>query len=206
MSLRTRCCVVCLAAGLLATVATAQAPAARLSDAGAYRAAALVDSVFVDRAKRESVVEGADFASYLVARLGIRPVPADLALDVTVDSSAVEIGGRVDELPIPVKAALGSALAFLDPASVVTADVVLERARRGVVRFHLRSILVNGFPLPEPLLIPLMAEVGAAYPALTNTGRDLLVAIPDDGEIVLLPGAVRVAIMGPLKPAPVGTR
>ncbi|MGH7518179.1 MAG: hypothetical protein ACREOC_12030 [Gemmatimonadales bacterium] len=191
---------------LLPVAAEAQAPANRLSDAGVYRAAALVDSVFVDRVKRESTVEGADFASYLVARLGVRPVPPDLALDVAVDSSAVRISGRVDELPPAVKAALGAGLAFLDPSSVVTADVVLVAARTGVVRFHLRTILLNGFPLPEPLLVPLMAEVGSVYPALTKTGRDLLVAIPSDGEVQLLPGAVRVAISGPLAPTPVGSR
>ena len=178
--------------------AQAQAPAGRLSDDGVYRAAAQVDSVFADRAKRESTVNGADFASYLVARLGVRPVPPDLALDVAVDSTGVRISGRVDELPPGVKAALGPALALLDPASVMTADIVLAPMRPGVVRFHLRSILVNGFPLPEPFLVPLMAEVGAQYPALTKSGRDLLVAIPDDGEVQLLPGAVRVAISGPL--------
>ncbi len=191
---------------LLPHAAGAQMPAGRLSDAGVYRAAALVDSVFVERAKRESTVEGADFASYLVARLGVRPVPPDLALDVAVDSSGVRIGGRLDELPPQIKAELGAAVAFLDPASIITADVVLGPAGTGVVRFHLRSVLVNGFPLPEPLLVPLMAEVGVRYPALTRTGRDLLVAIPDDGDIQLLPGAVRVAISGPLAPASVGTR
>ncbi|MGH7630140.1 MAG: hypothetical protein ACREOF_12330 [Gemmatimonadales bacterium] len=188
----------------LPMLAEAQTPAGRLSEAGVYRAAALVDSVFVERARRESTVEGADFASYLVARLGVRPVPSDLALDVVVDSSGVRIGGRLDELPPQVKAELGAAVAFLDPGSIVTADVVLRPAGTGVVRFHLRSILVNGFPLPEPLLVPLMAEVGVRYPALTKTGRDLLVAIPADGDVQLLPGAVRVAISGPLGAAPRG--
>ncbi|HEU5170092.1 MAG TPA: hypothetical protein VFU46_06125 [Gemmatimonadales bacterium] len=186
--------------------AAAQSAPSRLSDAGVYRAAAEVDSVFADRAKRETTVDGGDFASYLVARLGVRPVPDDLRLDVAVDTSAVQIGGRVDELPREVKAVLGGALALMDPSSVVTADVVLQQARPGVVRFHLRTILVNGFPFPEPLLVPLMAEVGARYPALTKTGRDLLVAIPEDGEVQLLAGAVRVVISGPLAPTDVGSR
>jgi len=207
MTLRTLLRVLRASAVMLwPMLAEAQAPPGRLSDDGVYRAAAMVDSVFVDRARRESIVEGADFASYLVARLGVRPVPPDLALDVAVDSSAVRISGRVDELPAQVKAALGSALAFLDPSSILTADVVLGPIRRGVIRFHLRSILVNGFPLPEPLLVPLMAEVGLRYPALTKSGRDLLVAIPDDGEVQLQSGAVRVAITGPLGPTRVGSR
>lgn len=127
-------------------------------------------------------------------------MPPDLVLDVAVDRSGVRIAGRVDELPDPVKAVLGSALMFLDPSSVVTADSVLGPAHRGIIRFYLRSILVNGFPLPEPLLVPLLAEVGARYPALTKSGRDLLVAIPHDGAVQLLSGAVRVAISGPLRP------
>ncbi len=165
-----------------------------LSDAGVYRAAALVDSVYVDRLNREAFVEGGDFASYLVARLGVRPVPDNLAIDVTVDTGAVTLSSRVQDLPDAVRAQLGPALMFLDPSSVIAADVSLLRARVGVVRFHLRSLLVNGVALPEAILAPLMAQVGANYPALTSTGRDLLVAIPDDGSMRLATGGVRVAV------------
>jgi hypothetical protein len=166
----------------------------RLSDAGVYRAAALVDSVYVDRLNAEAFVEGGDFASYLVARLGVRPVPDNLAINVAVDTGAVTLSARVEDLPEAVRAQLGPALMFLDPGSVIAADVALQRARVGVVRFHLRSLLVNGVALPEGLLVPLMAQVGANYPALTSTGRDLLVAIPDDGTMRLAPGGVRVAV------------
>ena len=165
-----------------------------LSDAGVYRAAALVDSVYVDRLNHEAFVEGGDFASYLVARLGVRPVPDNLAIDVTVDTGAVTLSSRVQDLPDAVRAQLGPALMFLDPASVIAADVSLVRARVGVVRFHLRNLLVNGVALPEAILTPLMAQVGASYPALTSTGRDLLVAIPDDGTMRLAAGGVRVAV------------
>ncbi len=179
------------------STAASSAPAAnRLSSAGVYRAAALVDSVYVDRVHRQAFVEGGDFASYLVARLGVRPVPDNLAIDIGVDTGAVRLSGQVQELPPAVRAALGPALMFLDPASVVTADVSLLRHQPGVMRFHLRSLLVNGVPLPEGLLVPLMAEVGARYKALTRTGRDLLVAIPEDGTMRLEQGGVRVAIRG----------
>jgi len=104
-----------------------------------------------------------------------------------------------------VKAALGPALMFLDPASIVTADVSLLRHQPGVVRFHLRSLLVNGVPLPEGLLVPLMAEVGARYRALTRTGRDLLVSIPEDGTMRLEQGGVRVAIRGTGAPPKTGS-
>lgn len=176
-----------------------------LSNAGVYRAAALVDSVYVDRLNHEAFVEGGDFASYLVARLGVRPVPDNLAIDVAVDTGAVTLSSRVQDLPEAVRAQLGPALMFLDPSSVIAADVALVRARVGVVRFHLRNLIVNGVALPEAILAPLMAQVGANYPALTSTGRDLLVAIPDDGSMRLASGGVRVAVKqaGPaVRPAP----
>jgi hypothetical protein len=175
-----------------------------LSDAGVYRASALVDSVYVDRQSPEAFVEGGDFASYLVARLGVRPVPDNLAIDVAVDTGAVTLSGRLQDLPEAVRAQLGPALMFLDPSSVIAADVSLQRARPGVVRFHLRSLLINGVALPEGILVPLMAQVGANYPALTSTGRDLLVAIPEDGTMRLAQGGVRVAVKPP--PARAGTR
>ena len=199
----------CLASTLLAVglltppssrAQTATPPPAapgRLSDAGVYRASALVDSVYVDRLSPEAFVEGGDFASYLVARLGVRPVPDNLAIDVVVDTGAVTLSGRVQDLPEAVRAQLGPALMFLDPASVIAADVSLQRARVGVVRFHLRSLLINGVALPEGILVPLMAQVGANYPALTSTGRDLLVAIPEDGTMRLAQGGVRVAVKRP---------
>jgi hypothetical protein len=176
-----------------APAAPAPAPG-RLSNAGVYRAAALVDSVYVDRLNREAFVEGGDFASYLVARLGVHPVPDNLAIDVAVDTSAVTLSSRVQDLPQAVRGQLGPALMFLDPSSVIAADVSLLRSRVGVVRFHLRSLIVNGVALPEAILVPLMAQVGANYPALTSTGRDLLVAIPDDGTMRLAAGGVRVAV------------
>ena len=148
----------------------------------------------MDRLNTQAFVDGGDFASYLVARLGVRPVPDNLAIDVAVDTAAVTLSGRVQDLPEAVKASLGPALMFLDPSSVIAADIALERARVGVVRFHLRSLLVNGTPLPEAILVPLMAQVGTSYPALTSTGRDLLVAIPEDGTMRLAQGGVRVAV------------
>jgi len=113
---------------------------------------------------------------------------------VAVDTTAVTLSGRVQDLPDAVRAQLGPALMFLDPSSVIAADIALMRARPGVVKFHLRSLLVNGAPLPEALLVPLMSQVGANYPALTSTGRDLLVAIPEDGSMRLAAGGVRVAV------------
>lgn len=202
--MRLRLASTLLAVGLLTPPSgraqTATPPPAtpgRLSDAGVYRASALVDSVYVDRLSPEAFVEGGDFASYLVARLGVRPVPDNLAIDVVVDTGAVTLSGRVQDLPEAVRAQLGPALMFLDPSSVIAADVSLQRVRVGVVRFHLRSLLINGVALPEGILVPVMAQVGANYPALTSTGRDLLVAIPEDGTMRLAQGGVRVAVKRP---------
>ena len=58
----------------------------------------------------------------------------------------------------------------------------------GVVRFHLRSLLVNGVPLPEGLLVPLMAEVGARYPALTRSGRQNITRFLDVLEALAIKG------------------
>ena len=169
----------------------------RLSSAGVYRAAARVDSVYVTRVNRQAFVEGGDFASYLVARVGVRPVPDNLAIDIAVDTGAVTLSSRVSQLPPAVKAALGPALMFLSDQSVIAADVVLIRQQPGVVRFHMRSLLVDGSALPEVLVGPLMAQVGARNRALTDTGRDLLVSIPVDGTMRLERGGVTVAIRTP---------
>jgi hypothetical protein len=166
----------------------------RLSSAGVYRAEARVDSVYTQRINRQAFVDAGDFASYLIARLGVKPFPDNLAIDIGVDTSAVTLSSQVQQLPPAVKASLGPALMFLDPSSVIAADVALFKKQPGVMRFHLRSLLVNGVPMPEALLSPIMSQVGARYPALTETGRDLLVSIPQDGTMRLERGGVRVAI------------
>jgi hypothetical protein len=185
------------AGGSRSSTASAPAEPQRLSNAGVYRAAARVDSVFVERVNRQAFVDGGDFASYLVARLGVHPVPDNLAIDIAVDTGAVTLSSRVSQLPPAVKAALGPALMFLSDQSVIAADVALVRQQPGVVRFHLRSLLVDGTALPEALVAPLMAQVGTRVPALTNTGRDVLVSIPVDGTMRLERGGVRVAIRTP---------
>jgi hypothetical protein len=169
------------------------------SSAGAARAELAVNQVYIDRNMREARVDGGDFASHLLERLGVKPVPDGLAMRVAVDTTAVRISGRVRDLPAETRAMLGSALALLDPNSLLTANVGLTRDGPGIMRFKLRSISVDGFPLPEMLLVPMMAEVGRQVPVLTRTGRDLLVAIPPDGVLRLENGAIR--LIGP----PAGT-
>jgi hypothetical protein len=150
--------------------------------------------VYTQRINRQAFVDAGDFASYLIARLGVKPFPDNLAIDIGVDTGAVTLSSQVQQLPPAVKASLGPALMFLDPSSVIAADVALFKKQPGVMRFHLRSLLVNGVAMPEALLSPIMSQVGARYPALTETGRDLLVSIPQDGTMRLEHGGVRVAI------------
>src|SRR5512147_1592600 len=92
--------ILCLAATGPATAQTDSAAAPRpIESAGVFRASALVDSVFVDRQLPRATVDGGDFTAYLMARLGVRDLPAQLGFTVTVDTSFIRIGGRIGDLP-----------------------------------------------------------------------------------------------------------
>ncbi len=171
-----------------ATAAAAQTPGqsaptpGRLSNEGVLRAASQVDSVFLDRKKPEALIDGGDWASYLLARLGAGPIPDSLGIAIGIDSTHIEVSGRLADLPPETRALLGPLVAQVDPSTVIIADVIQERTGPEVVRFWLRGLSINGFPFPEFLLAPMMASVGRKYPALTKTGRDLYVQVPPDGQ------------------------
>lgn len=164
----------------------------RLSSDGVLRASATVDSVFLDRNRPEGLIDGGDWASYLLARLGGGRVPDSLGIEVLVDTAAIAVQGRLQDLPPETRALLGPLANMVDSTSVIVADVVLQRTGREVARFWLRGIKLNGFPFPEFLLGPMMASVGRQYPALTKSGRDLYVQVPADGVLALATGAVRL--------------
>lgn len=177
-------------------------PPGRLSTAGVQRASAMVDSVFLDRTRVEGRIDGGDWASYMLARLGAGPIPDSLGILVLVDSTRIEVRGRLQDLPPEARALLGPLAAAVDSSTEVAADVALERTGREVARFWLRGLVVNGYRFPEFLLGPMMARVGRQYPALTRTGRDLYVQIPPDGGIALADGAVLLSIVqAPAAPA-----
>jgi hypothetical protein len=165
----------------------------RLSREGVVRATATVDSVFVSRTAKAGRVGGGDWGSYLLARLGAGPIPDTLAILIGVDSAHIEVHGRLQDLPLDARRLLGPLASMVDSSTVVAADVALQRTGREVVRFYLRGIKINGFPFPEFLLGPMMAQVGRQYPALTASGRDLYVQIPPDGTVRLGDGAVLIA-------------
>ncbi len=166
-----------------------------ITPAGVFRASALVDSVFVDRQLPRATVDGGDFAAYLMARLGARALPPDFGYQVLVDTTLLRIAGRIADLPPEARRALAGLVMVLPPDTKLEAQIELLSAGREAARFRLRGATVQGIPVPESFLASMLAEVGRQYPALTPTGRDLLVQLPTGASMVLLPGAVE--LIGP---------
>lgn len=189
---------------LLVAVAPPGAAQARghLSRWGVTRAQAVVDSVFINRLAADGIIEAGDWASYLMARLGVTPLPDSSGIAVTIDSTHVVFSGRLADLPAEARAMLGPLAALLDSTTVLAADVVMVPADRGLVHFRLRGVNVGGLPVPEMVLQSMLFNIGDRYPALTRSGRDLYVQIPPDGRVALSAGAVRLAV----PPATVGVR
>lgn len=166
-----------------------------ITAAGVARAAALVDSVFIDRQLSRVTVDGGDFTAYLMARLGVQVIPPDFGYRVTVDTTTLRIGGRISDLPREAREALAQMVFLLPPETRLEGQVELLPAGKEAVRFHLRGATVQGVAVPEPLFASLMADIGRQYPALTATGRDLFVQVPEGARIRLVPGGVE--LIGP---------
>jgi len=192
---------VLLAAPWRAPGAAAQASPApsRLSRCGVVRAQAVVDSVFLDRNATSGTIDGGDWASYLMARLGVTPLPDTSSILVAADTAHIAISGRIQDLPAEARAMLGALAALVDSSTVLTADVELLPANKGLAHFRLRGITVGVFPVPEVVLHSMLLDVGERYPALTRSGRDLYVETPPDGRVTLVSGGVRLT--APPRPA-----
>ncbi len=173
-----------------------------MTNAGVVRASALVDSVFIDRLIPSATAGAGDFASHLIARLGVVPIPVDLRFRVLADSQRILLRGRSTDLPAAARAELGGFLQWVPPESVIEAEVTLLPVGLRGVRFHLRAVYVDGVPVPDFVLQSVMTEVGRRYPALTSTGRDLVVQIPERARIILTPAGVE--LLGAPAPAPPG--
>jgi hypothetical protein len=178
-----------------AAVAQQPAPPDSIRDAGVLRASATVDSVFVDRVVGEGYVGAGDWASYLMARLGIFPIPPDVKIEVTSDTGRIVLRTHVGDLPPEARQALGPLLAMVPAQTEVGGDISLLRVAREVVQFRLETVRINGVPIPEPILQSALFDVGRQYPALTKSGRDLFVEIPRDARVEL--GVGRVHLVGP---------
>jgi hypothetical protein len=184
-----------IVSGPLAAQTGAEPLSTPITAAGVTKASALVDSVFIDRQLPRATVDGGDFTAYLMARLGVRVIPPDLGYRVTVDTTALRIGGRVSDLPREAREALAQMVFLLPPETRLEGQVELLPAGKEAVRFHLAGATVQGVPVPEALFASLMADIGRQYPALTATGRDLFVQIPAGARIRLVPGGVE--LIGP---------
>lgn len=176
----------------LAALAAVQAVPGRISRAGVARAQAVVDSVFLDRRILAGTIEGGDWASYLMARLGVEPIPENTEILIAVDSEHIVLSGRLQDLPQEARAMIGPLAALVDSSTVLAAEIALLPAAPGLSHFRLQGVSVGGFPVPELVLRSMLMDVGENYPALTKSGRDLYVEIPTDGRVTLVPGAVRL--------------
>ncbi len=185
------------AIGLLCAAAPAAGqgpPADRLSRAGVARAQAVVDSVFLDRRAPAGIIAGGDWASYLMARLGVEPFPDTTGIQVATDTAVIVISGRLQDLPQEARAMLGPIAALVDSSTVLAAEVEQRPAGQGLAHFRLRAVSVGGFPIPELVLHSMLLRIGERYPALTKSGRDLLVQIPADGAVALGTGVVWIRV------------
>jgi hypothetical protein len=176
----------------LASLLSVQVSPGRISRAGVARAQAVVDSVFLDRKSLEGTIEGGDWASYLMARLGVEPIPENTEIVIAVDSEHIVLSGRLQDLPQEARAMIGPLAALVDSSTVLAADIALLPAAQGLSHFRLQGVSIGGFPVPEIVLRSMLLDVGEHYPALTKTGRDLYVEIPIDGRVTLISGAVRL--------------
>ena len=178
-------------AAALVSLLPTQAPG-KISRAGVARAQAVVDSVFLDRKATEGSIEGGDWASYLMARLGVEPIPEITEIQIVVDSQRIVLSGRIQDLPEEARAMIGPLAALVDSSTVLAADIAMLPAAQGLSHFRLEGVSIGGFPVPEVILRSMLLDVGEHYPALTKTGRDLYVEIPIDGRVTLISGAVRL--------------
>lgn len=166
------------------------APVDSVSVEGVMRAAAVVDSVFVDRLSAYGEVAPGDFGAYLLVRLGVQPFPEDLAWRVEADSGLITLRGRFADIPEESRALFGNLLMLVDSNTTLHAEVRTAPAGPALARFRLTRVLINGVAVPEFLLAQILYSVGRQYPALTESGRDLYLQIPPDGRIGILPGRV----------------
>jgi hypothetical protein len=181
--------------GLVVTLGAAVQgrPGDPLTNAGIQRAAARLDSVFVSRTAPRVMIKGGDFGSYLIARLGVVPIPADLTLRVVVNREHMALTGRLRDVPVLAREAMGGMFAMVPLDTPLEAEISMQRIEPEWVRFRLATVRVNNLPVPETMLAALMSRVARQYGVPSETGRDLVVRIPPNGNVELVSGWVRVS-------------
>lgn len=192
-----------LAAALAAPASRSQDSAGDpLTNAGIARAAAGVDSVFVSRKARQALIRGGDFGSYLIARLGVYPIPPDLTLRLAVNPSGMVLAGRLSDVPERARDAMGTMFSFLPLSTPIAGDIAVTRVAPDRVRFRLAAARVNGIAVPETMLDLIMSGVARQYASPSPSGRDLTVRVPPEGNVQLLAGWVRLSRSAPEKGDP----
>lgn len=190
-------------ATIVAVLATADGAVAQLPDSGTaisntgvMRAADKVDAVYTDRLLPADTVAIGDFASYLLARLGVPPFPDSMGFRVASDSIGARISGRLIDFPEEARQELGPLFSFIDPNASFVARVRLVQAQYGIMRFRLQGVNVGGVPVPDLLLIPALREYSRRYPVLAANGWELMIAIPDDGSARLITDGIELSVEG----------
>lgn len=172
--------------------AQADTTGSRLSNDGVLRADSAVDAVFITRSRLVDTVDIGDFASHLLARLGVPPFEDSLAFTVTSDTARVRIGGRLKDFPAVARNELSGIFFFLDSLTPFEAEISMPGRGDGIMRFRLEQVRVAGFPIPEMLLVPALREYDRRYPVLASGGRELLVAMPLDGTALLVSDGIEL--------------
>ncbi|MDP9144112.1 MAG: hypothetical protein M3N43_05370 [Actinomycetota bacterium] len=178
-----------LAALLLQAPAAPDTSGSLMTNAGVVRAAGAVDSVFVARSIDSALIDHGDWTAYLMARLGIRPIPT-MGIRVAEGEGCLRIHGALRDIPPEGRAALSTLISLFDPATRFTATITLDRPAARAIRFRLDAAWLADFPIPEAVLAPGLRMVGEKYPVLANGGRELFVEIPVDGQVTLTPQGV----------------
>jgi hypothetical protein len=171
---------------------SADTPGSPITNEGVVRASQAVDAVFLDRVRLIDTVDVGDFTSYLIARMGAPPFEEGTAFRVTADSTRARITGRLMDFPADTRSELGPIFAFVDSTSAFAAEVALVERAHGIMRWRLMRVTVNGFPIPDFLLVPALREYNRRYPVLGNNGRDFLVAMPPEATAALVMNGLEI--------------
>jgi hypothetical protein len=179
--------LICAALIAITTASTAHAqdslPGYRFSNAGVLRAGSATDSVFVARTRAVDTINIADFASFLLAKLGGSRLYDSLAFKVTSDSQRVRISGRIMDFPTEFRSELGPMFSFLDSTSVFVAEISMPQADSGIMVFRLERITVRGLAIPDLLVLAALSSYRARYPdKLAAGGKEFHVEIPREAH------------------------
>ncbi len=183
---------------LVVSVAAAQEPTPHgysLSTDGIREAAMQWDSVFVSRQTAETFIDGGAWGSYVMAEMGVVPIPDDLRFRVSVSPTHMELFGTIADLPLETRHVLAPILGFFSPETSLIARIEMRRLNAEVVDLRLVSLWINGRQFPETALALFLAQVGKQDPALTETGRNLRLQVPRTGLVELEAGGVRLRMV-----------